>query len=88
MSIYDPTRRDVLRGLFAAGCALCLQRAVAAETQGGKLDKAQAKYQAQPKGDQRCAACMHFLPESRSCKVVAGDISPDGWCILWAKKPG
>ncbi len=54
----------------------------------GKLSKAQAKYQDQPKGDQQCANCMHFIAESSTCKVVEGKVSANGWCMLWAKKQG
>jgi hypothetical protein len=52
----------------------------------GKISKAQAKYQDQPKGDQSCANCMHFIAESSTCKVVEGKVSPNGWSMLWAKK--
>lgn len=54
--------------------------------QGGKLSQAQAQYQDQPKGDQSCANCMHFIAESSTCKVVEGKVSPNGWSMLWAKK--
>lgn len=57
-----------------------------ATAQGGKLSQAQAKYQNQPKGDQQCSNCMHFVAESSTCKVVEGKVSPNGWCMLWAKK--
>jgi len=62
--------------------------ATGAPAAGGKLGKAQAKYQDQPKGDQQCANCMHFIAESSTCQVVEGKISPSGWCMLWAKKQG
>lgn len=52
----------------------------------GKVSKAQVQYQEQPKGDQKCSTCTHFVPESNTCKVVDGQISPNGWCTLWAKK--
>lgn len=52
----------------------------------GKLSKAQVQYQEQPKADQKCSTCMHFIPESNTCKLVEGQISPNGWCTLWAKK--
>ena len=53
----------------------------------GKMSKAQAQYQSQPKGDQQCSNCMHFLAESNACMVVEGPIEPQGWSILWAKRP-
>ena len=88
MSIYSPTRRNVLRGMVAAGCALILPRGIAAEAPAGTMEKSQVKYQDQPNGDQKCAGCMHFVSESNTCKLVAGDISPDGWCTLWSAKQG
>ncbi len=51
-----------------------------------KVKKEAVQYQEQPKGDQRCGLCLHFQPESNSCQLVEGQISPDGWCILWTKK--
>ena len=51
------------------------------------------KYQDKPNGDQKCSNCMQFVPgktpkDRGGCKVIAGDteISPDGYCIAWAKK--
>ncbi len=82
---HQHTRRAVLRGLFAAGCTLCLPRFGRAAD--GKLSQVQAQYQDKPKGDQKCANCMHFVAPN-SCKVVDGTISPDGWCMLWVKKEG
>jgi len=29
---------------------------------------------------------MNFIAESKTCKLVDGQISPEGWCSLWAKK--
>jgi hypothetical protein len=52
----------------------------------GKISQAQAQYQDMPKGDQRCANCLHFIAESNTCKVVEGQVKPEGWCMLWAKK--
>lgn len=57
-----------------------------APTTTGKVTQASVQYQAQPKGDQKCADCMHFVVESSSCKVVEGSVSPVGWCSLWVKK--
>jgi hypothetical protein len=44
-----------------------------------KMSQIDAEYQDEPKSALSCAACSLFrLP--RSCEVVEGDISPDGWC--------
>ncbi len=51
-----------------------------------KVPQATVQYQPQPKGDQKCSGCVHFIAESNTCKLVDGQISPQGWCSLWAKK--
>ncbi|MDQ6826214.1 MAG: high-potential iron-sulfur protein [Candidatus Eremiobacteraeota bacterium] len=53
--------------------------------------KAQYRYQDLPKRGQKCASCRFFIkgktPVSRgACTLVAGAISPLGWCIAFAKK--
>jgi hypothetical protein len=57
-----------------------------APAQAGKVPQASVQYQTQPKGEQKCSGCVQFIAESNSCKVVEGQISPDGWCTLWAPK--
>jgi hypothetical protein len=51
-----------------------------------KLAQASVQYQPLPKGDQKCGSCVNFIAESGTCKLVDGQISPEGWCSLWAKK--
>jgi High potential iron-sulfur protein len=50
---------------------------------GGKMSKQQAAYQDSPHGIQACATCSLF-DEPHGCKVVEGDVSPDGWCKVYA----
>ena len=52
----------------------------------GKVSQASVQYQAQPKDAKKCGDCLHFIAESSTCKLVEGQINPEGWCILWAKK--
>jgi len=51
-----------------------------------KADKKVVTYQATPKNGQSCNKCLSFEPPN-ACKVVAGDISAAGWCLLFAPKP-
>jgi hypothetical protein len=44
-----------------------------------KMTKAQAEYQDTPKGILMCATCTLFVRPA-SCKVVEGEVSPQGWC--------
>lgn len=49
-----------------------------------KMSKEGAQYQETPQGDQKCANCANFIADSKTCKVVEGEVSPQGWCIMWA----
>jgi hypothetical protein len=46
---------------------------------GGITPKFLAAYQNSPNRGRRCAECTHFL-EPDACEIVAGEISPNGWC--------
>jgi hypothetical protein len=48
-----------------------------------KITKAQAQYQEQPNGEEKCANCAHFLAVSNTCNLVDGAIAAEGWCKLW-----
>lgn len=51
-----------------------------------KVPQASVQYQTQPKGEQQCSGCQHFIAASNTCELVEGQISPNGWCSLWLKK--
>jgi hypothetical protein len=48
-----------------------------------KFSKTKAQYQDQPMEGFTCSACSEFV-RPKSCKVVAGDVSPSGWCKFFA----
>lgn len=58
----------------------------AAPAPAKKATQANVQYQTSPKGEQKCGQCQHFIAESNTCKLVEGQISPEGWCSLWTKK--
>ena len=58
----------------------------ATPTANTKVPKASVQYQTQPKGEQKCSACVNFIAASNTCKRVEGDINPAGWCMLWTQK--
>jgi hypothetical protein len=77
-------RRTLLRiGLFGAGATVLLAAAPAAAAT--KMSQKAARYQATPKGAQRCDNCNQFQAPT-ACKVVDGDISAAGWCLLYVAK--
>ena len=51
-----------------------------------KASQKSVKYQDTPKGDARCENCTLFEAPN-SCKTVEGTISPEGWCMVYVKKP-
>lgn len=100
MNEYVPSRRRVLHAALATGCSLWMPLVLAAEqtkkestsaakpaaTPATKVPQASAQYQSKPKGEQKCSNCLNFIPQSNTCKLVEGNISPEGWCALWVKK--
>lgn len=81
------SRRALFPTMFlsaaAVGAALSLGTGMA-EAQS-KTSKKVAKYQDHPNKGQQCSDCRFFRPP-KSCQLVEGDISPNGWCSFFAKK--
>ena len=78
----DGARRRVLRTVATgvwAGLVLRASQAPASE----KMTRQQAQYQDAPNGIYSCANCSLF-ERPKSCKVVDGEVSEDGWCKAFA----
>ncbi len=77
------------RSLLKSGSVLAVAALTAGASSGGraqqKASKQAMKYQDKPNGQMMCSNCLQFVPPD-GCKVVEGDISPNGYCIAWAKK--
>lgn len=116
MKEETPSRRTMLRGALAVGCAWWMPVVLsgcdskkgaapsgaaptgspasppassanaAAPAAAGKAPQASVQYQTKPKGEQKCGKCQHFIAESNTCKLVDGQISPEGWCQLFSQK--
>jgi hypothetical protein len=71
-------------GASIAGAAAVIGSSTPARA--AKAPQKAVKYQDTPKGEQRCENCTLFEAPS-ACKTVDGTISPQGWCIVYAKKP-
>jgi len=48
-----------------------------------KMSKDGAQYLETAQGDQNCSGCENFIADSKTCKVVEGEVNPKGWCIFW-----
>ena len=80
------SRRQLLRSAtIVAGTAAVFVAGATQPAAAGTMTQKAAGYQPAPKGDQRCDNCALFVTPA-SCKLVAGDISPSGWCRLYVKK--
>jgi High potential iron-sulfur protein len=83
------SRRYVLTAAAEAAVGVVAGAAIVTSPMPAHAAKAPqkgVKYQDTPKGDQSCANCALFEPPS-SCKTVDGTVSPDGWCMVYVKKP-
>jgi hypothetical protein len=92
MAFTRPLSRRALIGSASAVVALAAvggspPPAAADETlpEQDRIKKADAKYQDQPKGQQRCEICLQFLPPA-TCKIVQGPVTPHGWCQFFAAR--
>jgi hypothetical protein len=78
----DRSRRKVVRAAVAAVSAGLLLR-IARTQASEKMTRQQAEYQDTPNGIYSCGVCTLF-EQPKSCKVVEGEVSPDGWCKAFA----
>ena len=79
------SRRSVL--LHGVACATGVATILVANANYAKanpLPKTAVNYQDAPKGDRQCSGCSLFVAPN-ACKNVVGEISPNGWCVLWRK---
>jgi hypothetical protein len=89
------TRRQIMRaGLAAVGGVAAVSVGARAEGKIGgaqfaqdKIAQAQVQYQTTPKDGAKCSTCVNWEAPN-ACKIVAGTISPEGWCIAYAPKEG
>ena len=80
------SRRSVLLqgAACAAGAATILAASAYSAKAANPLPQASVRYQNTPKDDRQCSNCSLFAPPN-ACKNVVGEISPNGWCIIWRK---
>lgn len=84
----DISRRNLFRGaLVTVGGAAALGAGLGASPAAAKDKIAQklVDYQTMPKMGAKCDGCLQFVAPN-ACKVVAGEISPSGWCTIYAPK--
>lgn len=83
------TRQDALKSIILPALAIAI--GLSPDIAEAKSSKGQVKYQNHPNGAAKCASCRFFIPGKNatsmgSCQIVAGSISPNGWCTAYSKK--
>jgi len=86
MDMKSPVSRGlVLKRLAAIPFVALGVGATLSPAQAVTDNKKQFKYQDKPgKNGQKCSGCR-FFKKPDGCTIVHGKISPNGWCIAWAK---
>ncbi|SFE37177.1 high-potential iron-sulfur protein [Nitrosomonas sp. Nm166] len=84
------SRRKIIK-FMVLGATVPLINSLVGQAQAAKASKEAMQYRDKPNGQEKCSNCMQFVPgetaeASGECKVVEGSISPQGWCIAYAKK--
>lgn len=80
------------RRVFICRAGLVALLAAPSWAWAAKLSKAEVQYRDRPNGGKDCDDCIQFVPgptaeAAGSCKVVAGSISPHGYCLAFTPKP-
>jgi hypothetical protein len=78
----DRSRRKLI-GAIVKGISAGLLFRISQSEASDKMTPQQAEYKATPNGIYSCAVCTLFEPP-KYCKVVAGEVSRDGWCKAFA----
>ena len=79
----DKSRRNLIRAVVKGMPAALLLRFSQAQA-SDKMTRQQAQYQDTPNGIYSCELCSLF-EAPKSCKVVEGEVSKDGWCKAFAR---
>jgi hypothetical protein len=83
------SRRSMIKNVtLAVGAATAVAYSlspVSTSAKQSKLAQTDIGYRDRPNGGQRCDLCVNWQAPS-ACKVVAGTISPSGWCGLFVRR--
>jgi hypothetical protein len=78
------SRRSLLRQAGSTVGAVSILGTRINTAAAGQVSQAAVSYQSSPNGDHRCGTCKQFVAPN-ACKIVAGAVSPQGWCRVWLR---
>lgn len=84
------SRRDMLRTgmmIVAGATGAAAIGASSARAEDEKIAQELVQYQNEPKEGQKCSMCAQWV-DPDACKIVAGKINPNGYCVAYAPKEG
>lgn len=81
--VQNESRRTIIK-LGLSALATGVSGLAFADAQ--KIAQTSVMYQTTPNNGQACEQCIQFVAPN-ACKVVAGTISPKGYCVAFAPKP-
>ncbi len=84
-NIQASRRGVLLTGLTVLAGSVLATAARADDAADSKVDQSAVQYQTTPNNGAMCSSCVNFVAPN-ACKVVAGTISPNGWCVAYAPK--
>ena len=82
---HGSRRRFLSTGLTILAGGLLATAARAQDSGDSKVEQSVVQYQTSPKDGAKCSGCVNFVAPN-ACKVVQGNISPEGWCVAYAPK--
>jgi hypothetical protein len=83
------------RAMLQRGSALLASIAVLPIVMSGKsavagvASKEDFHYQDHPRDGTSCATCTAFIPDGSgagTCRIVKGEVTPNGWCMAYSKR--
>ncbi|WP_211450684.1 high-potential iron-sulfur protein [Collimonas antrihumi] len=88
------SRRSMLRRSSAVLGAIILTPLVTPSqpVKAGSMTKGMLHYQDSPKEGKMCADCAAYTPPpapeagTGTCKIVAGQVNPQGWCMAYSHR--
>ena len=84
------SRRKILK-FIALGTTVPILNTLMGQAQAAKASKKAMQYRDKPNGKEQCINCTQFIssdpPDANGeCKVVEGNVSPQGWCIAYVQE--
>lgn len=84
------SRRKMIK-YMVLGATIPIINTLINQAHAAKTSKESVQYRDKPNGKDQCSNCMQFIPgktldANGECRVVEGNISPNGWCNAYAAK--